>query len=237
METLTAASYAIVTCADNVVTTVTSRRHNLIMLEWLDPQREDISHTALGLDHTWRTGIDLELAPQPQHLHVNASIENILVNAGGLQQLFSRERPLRRLEKGQQQSVLALAQRARLRIGIEQFPATPLELPAIEPVSASLRLMGTCDASHFLPPQHGTDTGKQFPEAEWLDNVVVRAEFEADDAIDFVRAMPGGDDHRNVRMRTNFPQHIQPVILPEPQIQNDQAGNCPGKMTIELCPV
>ena len=25
-------------------------------------------------------------------------------------------------------------------------------------------------------------------------------------------------------MRTNFPQKIQPVILTEPQIQNDQAG-------------
>ena len=38
-------------------------------------------------------------------------------------------------------------------------------------------------------------------------------------------------------MRSDFPQHIQPVVLAEPQIQNDQAGDGPGKMTIELGPV
>ncbi len=84
--------------------------------------------------------------------------------------------------------------------------------------------MGSCDPPHFLPPQYGTDAGKQLSEAEWFYDVVVRTEFEADDAIDFVGTMASRDDDRNVRMRTNFPQKIQPIILTEPQIQNYQAG-------------
>jgi len=68
-------------------------------------------------------------------------------------------------------------------------------------------------------------------------DVVVRTELETDDAIDFVATMARRDDHRDVRMRTHFPQKIQPIILTEPQIQNDQAGNGPRKMTIQLCSV
>ena len=59
--------------------------------------------------------------------------------------------------------------------------------------------------SHFLPPLHGTGAGERFPEAEWFYNIVVRPEFEADDAIDFVETMAGRDDNRNIRVGTNFP--------------------------------
>jgi len=38
-------------------------------------------------------------------------------------------------------------------------------------------------------------------------------------------------------MRTNFSQEIQPVILTEPQIQNDQTGKRSLKMPIQLCSV
>src|ERR1700731_2039013 len=57
------------------------------------------------------------------------------------------------------------------------------------------------------------ERGKQLSEAEWFYDVVVRTELETDDAIDLVRTMAGHDDDRNIRMRTNFPQEIQPIIL------------------------
>ena len=76
------------------------------------------------------------------------------------------------------------------------------------------------------------ERGKQLSEAEWFYDVVVRTELETDDAIDLVRTMAGHDDDRNIRMRTNFPQEIQPIILTEAQIQNYQAGTGPCKMTI-----
>jgi hypothetical protein len=52
--------------------------------ERVDRQREDISDAAFGPDQPCRARIDLQLAPQPQDLHVDAAIENILVNTGSL---------------------------------------------------------------------------------------------------------------------------------------------------------
>jgi hypothetical protein len=203
-------------------------------LERFDLQREDIADASLSLDHARCTRIDLQFAPQPQDLDINAPIENIFVNSCSLKQMLPRQRPLRRFEKGQQQRILAFAQRDRRRIGIDEFTATPFKLPAVESVTASLRIMGTCNPSRFLPPQYGANAGKQLSEAEWFYDVVVRTELETDDAIDFVATMAGRDDDRDVRMRTNFPQEIQPIIMTELQIQNYQAGNGPCKMTIQL---
>ena len=42
---------------------------------------EYISDAALSLDDARRARIALELAPQPENLHVDAAIENIFVNA------------------------------------------------------------------------------------------------------------------------------------------------------------
>jgi hypothetical protein len=200
----------------NVVTIATSRRHNcargrrprrhifITFQKRFDCRCEDIANAALGLNDARCTRIDLQLAPQSQDRDIDASIENIFVNSGGLQQMFPRERPLRRFEKGQQQRILAFAQRDRGRVGVNESSAATLKLPAIEPVPASLRIMGSCDPPHLLSPQHGPDACKQFPEAKWFYDVIVRPEFEADDAVNFVGTMAGGDNDRNVRMRTNF---------------------------------
>jgi hypothetical protein len=232
-----AASYGIITGADNTVTTAILGATFPSLLERCDRQREHVADAALGLDHARRTRIGLQLAPQPQDLDIDAAIENILMNSGSLQQMLPRQRPLRCFQKGQQQRILAFAQRNRRRVGIEEPSATPFELPAIESVPASLRIARSCKPPHFLPPQYRTNAGKQFPEAERLYDIVVRTEFEADDAIDFVGTMAGCDNHRNIRMRTNFPQKIQSIILTEPQVQDDQARGRPRKMAIELRPV
>src|ERR1700716_1283445 len=106
--------------------------------ERFDRQREDIADAALRLDHPRCTRINLQFAPQPQDLDIDASIENILVNSSGLQQMLPRERPLRRFEKRQQQRILTFAQRDRGRIGINESSAATLKLPAVEPVPPSL---------------------------------------------------------------------------------------------------
>jgi hypothetical protein len=99
--------------------------------------------------------------------------------------MLQRERPLRCLDKCEQQRRPTFAHRDRNRI--EESVATAFQLPAVESVPTSLRVMGTGNAPNFLPPQYGTDAGKQLSEAEWLYDIVVRSEFGADDAIDFVR--------------------------------------------------
>jgi hypothetical protein len=105
--------------------------------------------------------------------------------------MLPRERSLRRIEKCEQQGILALGQRDRGPIGVNEPSATSFELPATEPVPASLRIEASCDPPHFLPPQDGTNAGKQFSKAEWLYDIVVRTEFETDDErISLKRSSP-----------------------------------------------
>ena len=78
--------YRIVTAEADMITAVTDAPHFHHFLEWFDRQRENVADAALGLDHARRTGIDFQFPPQPQHLDIDASIENIFVNTRGLQQ-------------------------------------------------------------------------------------------------------------------------------------------------------
>lgn len=53
-------------------------------LEGFDGWTEDIAEAAFGLDDLRRAGIGLQLATEPQHLHIDAAVEDILVDPGGL---------------------------------------------------------------------------------------------------------------------------------------------------------
>jgi hypothetical protein len=53
----------------------------------LDVQRK-VADAALGPDDARRAGIDLQLAPQPQDLHIDAAVEYILVDAGRSQKVL-----------------------------------------------------------------------------------------------------------------------------------------------------
>src|SRR5262245_49676136 len=138
---------------DNDVTTVTFRRHiSASALERFYRERENIADAALGLDDSWRARIDLELASQPQHLDIDAAIENVLVHPRRLQQILPRQRPLGCFEKGDQQRVLALAQRNRGSIRIEELPAAPLQHPPVEPVATPLGIACARRPPDLLPP-------------------------------------------------------------------------------------
>gem|GEM_PF-6130986 len=194
---LTLVCCELISAMDNVVTTVTWRCHNG-GLERFYRQCENIADAALGLNHTWRARIDLELASQSQHLDIDTPIENVLVNTRGLQQILPRERSLRRLKKGEQQGILALAQGDRGRVRINELSAAPLKHPTVEPVAASLRIARPRSPSHFLSPQDGADAREQFPETKGLYDVIVRAEFKADNTVDFFGAMTGRYNHRYI---------------------------------------
>jgi hypothetical protein len=103
-------------------------------------------------------------------------------------------------------------------------------LPALESISASFRITRSCNPFPFLPPQYGTDAGEQFPEAEWFYNIVVRAEFEADDAIDFVETMAGRDDNRNIRVGTNFPRINSGDLRPGSRVTERRISGAPPSM-------
>ena len=146
--------------------------------------------------------------------------------------MLPRERALRCFKKGKQQGILTLAQRDRGRIRVDKLSTTAVEYPTVEPVPASLRIARPCSSSHFLPSQDGPDAREQFSETERLYDVVVGAKFEADNTVDFVCAMTGRDNNRNIRVRSHFSQEIQPVILAKPQIQDYQTWMRSFKLAI-----
>ena len=82
--------------------------------------------------------IALQLPSQSKHLHVDAAIENIFVDAGRLQEVFAGEGSLRGIEKGDQQSIFPLGQRNRRAIGVGQAARAPIDLPAAKPIATSL---------------------------------------------------------------------------------------------------
>src|SRR5215471_7041531 len=93
-------------------------------LERLDGKREHVADAALGLNDRRRGRIAFQLAAEPQHLDVDAAVEDVLV--------LTREWALRRVEKRDQQRVFALGQRDRLAGRIGEAPEAPVKLPAAE---------------------------------------------------------------------------------------------------------
>jgi len=159
----------------------------------------------------------------------------ILVHAGRLQQVFARQRPLRRVEKGDQQRVFALRQGHRGACRVGQAPRAPIQQPAAEPVAAPFRIPLRGRAARLAPAQHRADAGQQFAQAERLGHVVIRAQFQPDDPIDLVPPVTGGDDDRNIGLRPDRPQQIEPVRLAEMQVQDHQVGSLSAKSRRMSC--
>ena len=57
--------------------------------ECFDGQRKYVANAAFGQDEARRVWVGLQLAPQPQYLHVDTAIEDIFVNPGRLQKVLA----------------------------------------------------------------------------------------------------------------------------------------------------
>jgi hypothetical protein len=99
-----------------------------------------------------------------------------------------------------------------------------------------LRLAGPRQPSEFVPSQHGSYAGEQFSQAERLRHIVVRAQLQTDDAIDFLEPMAGGDDDGYVGAQANLAQQIQSIVPAKAQIQNDQARLGARQMPAQFVP-
>ena len=73
------------------------------------------------------------------------------------------------------------------------------------------------------PAGHGADTRDELAEAERLDDVVVRPELEADDAVDLL-ALGGHDDDRHVRPGAQLPADGVAVHVGQPQVEKHEVG-------------
>ncbi len=52
--------------------------------EYFDRKREYVTDAALRLNDARHAGVDFKFAPQAEHLHIDAAIEDVFVNAGRL---------------------------------------------------------------------------------------------------------------------------------------------------------
>lgn len=177
-----------------------------------------------------------QFASQPQHLYIDAAIENVLVHPRGLEEPLAGEWPLRSLQKRDEQSIFAFRQCHGSFVRAYQAAMVSFELPAAKFVSAPLWLARSRETAQFVPPQNGPHTCQQFSEAERLRHIVVRTEFEADHAINFLEPMPGSDNHGNIGVGSNLSQQIQSVFPPQSQVENDEARVAFGQMAGQFLP-
>src|SRR5262249_52357023 len=77
-------------------------------------------------------------------------------------------------------------------------------------------------ATAFEAPQYGANAREQFTQVERLGQIVVGAEFKADDAVDIVAAVARGEDDPEIGVGANFSKQIQPVLLAKLKIENHQ---------------
>ena len=72
---------------------------------------EHISDTPLGLDDLRCARVAVSVCGEGAELDVDAAIEHVFVHSGRLQKMLAAKRPLRSIEEGDKQRVLAFGQR------------------------------------------------------------------------------------------------------------------------------
>ena len=113
------------------------------------------------------------------------------------------------------------------------------ELLAVEEtrrIAGSIRSGPTLDRRRRLlgrrrdPAQHRVDPGDQFGRREGLDDVVVGAVAQADQAVGLLAA-GGQQDHRDPRPGplVQLPHHLDPVDPRQHQVEHDQVGAVPRR--------
>jgi hypothetical protein len=88
---------------------------------------------------------------EAKNLHVDAAIEDILMHARGLQQVLTAKCALGRIEKGEQQCVLALGQGYRSAVWVGELSGLSIELPAGKSKSTALAIPRRSGPSYRVP--------------------------------------------------------------------------------------
>src|SRR5467141_1903023 len=206
--------------------------------ERLDGYAEDIAGTALGPDVLRLRRVRLDLAPQPEDLHIDRAIVNLgAVQAREIEQLLARQHPLRRCAERLQQVYLAVAEIDAATLGRSQPAAAEVELPASKAIGAPL--VAACQqqlARGLITAQHGADAGEQLARAEGLHDVVVGAELEAHYPVGLV--VPAGDDDDWGRaLLPQLARQLHAILSGEVQVEHDQVDGVLGQRLRHFHPV
>src|SRR5690349_21333729 len=157
---------------------------------------EVIPGAALGADERGLVGALLDLASQPEDLHVDRAVVDVVVEAAGLEQLVAAEDAVGGAKERDEQRVFAVGELDGTSVGRPQPARARVELPAGELVRA-YRLAAARGALALGAAQDRLDAREELALAEGLGDVVVGAQLQAHDAVGLLLA-PGEDDDRQV---------------------------------------
>jgi len=146
---------------------------------------EPIADTAFSLDGMRRARVGFQLSPQPQDLHVDAAIEDVLVDTRRLLKVLAGQRAPWCVQEGNQEAILTLSQGDLHSRWIEKAPIAPIESPASETEAAGCLITRQPGMAGSTATEHCADPREQFPEPEWLHDIVVGAELQSDDTLSF----------------------------------------------------
>jgi len=145
-----------------------------------------------------------------------------------VEKLVAAQHALRPLHQRDQKIVFAGAERYRDAVLANELARPGVERPAVETIA--LRSMPPVRRGDRFPAaaQHGLDARDEFAAAERLRQVIVRAHFQPDDAIDLV-ALRGQHDDGEVRLRPQRAAERQPVLARQHEIEQDQVDAAVGQ--------
>src|SRR5215470_4895953 len=103
----------------------------------------------------------------------------------------------------------------------------PAELPARESVHDQSQVPPRLVTADHISPEDGAYSSKQLSRAEWRNQAVIRAKFQADDAVRFVSPCRCDHDHWDIRACANFLQKTESIRAEKRMIKQHQAwGEC-----------
>src|SRR5882757_10028788 len=118
---------------------------------------------------------------------------------------------------------VALVVAQRLRFQVEPFGAEPHQL-VLRRLSARGLGRSRRRLDRRASPQHRTDPRHQFAQLAGFRDIIVGAEFEADDAVDRARSRRE-HDHGNVAAALEVADDRQPVFLGHVEVQHHEIGH------------
>src|SRR5258707_7192539 len=141
-----------------------------LLIERVDRHAKDIAGAALGLDVLRLRRVQLDLAPQPQNLHVDGAIVNLgAIPPREIEQLLAREHLSWRGAKRLQQVQLAIGELDAATLWRGEPAAAEVELPAGETIRAPLiAVRQQHRARGLIAAQHCADAGEDLARPEAL---------------------------------------------------------------------
>ena len=175
-----------------------------------------------------------ELPPQRRHVHVDRLRRAVPARLPDLLEDPLAADGRARIGREQREQVELLRRQRELA----RRPASR-GVPARRPRARPTR-SGRCSAGRgSARRQHGPGCARQLAQAVRLDDVVVGAELEADDAVDLLAAR-GDDDDRHARALAQAAADLEAVDVGQAQVEQDEIGSArlerrlPGGGTLDL---